>query len=38
MSWNVAVFKTCGGHTGSLDYTIRIYDFNGMKSDMRAFR
>ncbi|KAF5835856.1 WD40-repeat-containing domain protein [Dunaliella salina] len=24
--------------TGSLDYTIRIYDFNGMKSDMRAFR
>eukprot|EP00798_Chlamydomonas_sp_ICE-L_P004303 gene4303-14413_t len=24
--------------TGSLDYTIRIYDFNGMKSDLRAFR
>lgn len=23
---------------GSLDYTIRIYDFNGMKSDLRAFR
>jgi hypothetical protein len=23
---------------GSLDYTIRIYDFNGMKSDMKAFR
>eukprot|EP00195_Chlamydomonas_chlamydogama_P015841 CAMPEP_0202913062 /NCGR_PEP_ID=MMETSP1392-20130828/59433_1 /ASSEMBLY_ACC=CAM_ASM_000868 /TAXON_ID=225041 /ORGANISM="Chlamydomonas chlamydogama, Strain SAG 11-48b" /LENGTH=510 /DNA_ID=CAMNT_0049604183 /DNA_START=1 /DNA_END=1533 /DNA_ORIENTATION=+ len=24
--------------TGSLDYTLRMYDFNGMKSDMKAFR
>ncbi len=24
--------------TGSMDYTIRVYDFNGMKRDMRAFR
>jgi WD repeat-containing protein 70 len=24
--------------TGSLDYTVRLYDFNGMKRDMKAFR
>ncbi|KAG2425173.1 hypothetical protein HXX76_013927 [Chlamydomonas incerta] len=24
--------------TGSYDYTVRIYDFHGMKSDMRSFR
>jgi hypothetical protein len=24
--------------TGGLDYMIRIYDFNGMKSDMKPFR
>lgn len=24
--------------TGGLDYMVRIYDFNGMKSDMRPFR
>ncbi len=24
--------------TGSMDYTIRIYDFHGMKRDMKAFR
>lgn len=24
--------------TGSMDYTIRLYDFHGMKSDMRSFR
>jgi hypothetical protein len=24
--------------TGSLDYTVRLYDFNGMKADLRAFR
>ncbi len=24
--------------TGSYDYTIRLYDFHGMKSDMRSFR
>ena len=24
--------------TGSLDYMIRLYDFNGMKSDLRPFR
>lgn len=24
--------------TGSMDYTMRMYDFNGMKSDVRAFR
>ena len=24
--------------TGGLDYMVRVYDFNGMKSDMRPFR
>lgn len=24
--------------TGSTDYTVKIYDFNGMKSDFRYFR
>ncbi|GIL65412.1 hypothetical protein Vafri_19165 [Volvox africanus] len=24
--------------TGSYDYTVRVYDFHGMKSDMRSFR
>jgi WD40 repeat protein len=24
--------------TGSADYTVKVYDFNGMKSDFRAFR
>lgn len=24
--------------TGSHDYSVRIYDFNGMKNDMRSFR
>lgn len=24
--------------TGSMDYTVRIYDFAGMKSDLRSFR
>lgn len=24
--------------TGSLDYSVRVYDFNGMKNDMRSFR
>ena len=24
--------------TGSLDYTIRMFDFGGMKSDLKAFR
>jgi WD40 repeat protein len=24
--------------SGSLDYTLRIFDFNGMKADLRSFR
>lgn len=24
--------------TGSLDYTVRMFDFSGMKSDLRSFR
>jgi WD40 repeat protein len=24
--------------TGSMDYTVRLYDFNGMKRDLKAFR
>lgn len=24
--------------SGSLDYTLRMFDFNGMKADLRSFR
>jgi WD40 repeat protein len=24
--------------SGSMDYTLRIFDFNGMKADLRSFR
>jgi hypothetical protein len=24
--------------SGSLDYTLRIFDFNGMRSDLKSFR
>jgi WD40 repeat protein len=39
-----AVSSICVEHTGSRlvtgsrDYTVQLFDFNGMKSDMRSFR